>query len=138
MIIKRLKNHLTNIKSNSDSLRNIAKNIWKLLGLEGTIWLSAIIYLSLISTNTEDHFTFCPLANLGFENCPGCGLGKSVSLIIHGNIFQSFDYHYLGIPALLIIIFRLYQIIKINYQIHFKSINKGVNHAQCISTNAKS
>ncbi|MGQ9797983.1 MAG: DUF2752 domain-containing protein [Ignavibacterium sp.] len=89
-----------------------------------------MLHLSQLPTNSTLQFTICPLSNLGFEHCPGCGLGKSISMILHGNIFDSFDFHLLGIPALIIILlFRISQLIKINYLIHFKTLNKGVNHA---------
>jgi hypothetical protein len=49
---------------------------------------------------------------MGIDNCPGCGLGKSISMIFHGDIIGSFNTHPLGIPALLLIVKRIYQLIK--------------------------
>lgn len=118
-----------NIKSSITNLSKKLFSLWKLLGFEGIIWITAIIYLSFLTVSSETHFTFCPLSNLGFEHCPGCGLGKSMSLILHGQIKESFNYHYLGVPALIIILFRIYQVISLNYRIHFKPSIKGVNHA---------
>ncbi|WP_240618525.1 DUF2752 domain-containing protein [Pedobacter yonginense] len=64
----------------------------------------------LATTNAHyHHFTLCPLANLGFENwCPGCGLGRSISHILHGEFSNSFSEHWFGLPALLIILYRIY------------------------------
>ena len=57
---------------------------------------------------------FVRLANAGFEHCPGCGLGNSIALIFRGEFSQSFNAHILGIPALIIILHRVYSIIKFN------------------------
>ena len=124
-----MKNYLPNIKTIIGFIHSKLSDVYKLLGLEGIIWIVSLIYLASFTESNQQHFTICPLSNLGFEHCPGCGLGKSISLILHGNIFESFDFHLLGIPALIIILFRISQLIKINYLIHFKILNKGVNHA---------
>ncbi|HQF43540.1 MAG TPA: DUF2752 domain-containing protein [Ignavibacteriaceae bacterium] len=89
-------------------------NQFKLLGFEGLIWISALIYLALFNDPFHQHFTICPLANLGFEHCPGCGLGNSISLFFHGYFIESFKAHILGIPAILIILYRVFSLIHIN------------------------
>jgi hypothetical protein len=86
----------------------------KAIGFEGFIWITALLYLAFFVNPFEIHFTICPLSNLGFEHCPGCGLGNSIALIFRGDIIQSFDAHILGIPALLIILHRIFSIIKFN------------------------
>lgn len=86
----------------------------RLIGLEGFIWIAALFYFAFFVNPFETHFTICPLANAGFEHCPGCGLGNSISLLFHGNFSDSFNAHILGIPALLIIIHRIYSILKFN------------------------
>jgi hypothetical protein len=98
-------------------LNNLPSRIFgyvRLIGLEGFIWTAALIYFAFFVNPFETHFTICPLANAGFEHCPGCGLGNSISLLFHGNFTESFNTHILGIPALLIIIHRIYSIIKFN------------------------
>lgn len=124
-----MKNYLPNIKAITGFVHLKLSDVYKLLSLEGIIWIVSLIYLASFTESNQQHFTICPLSNLGFEHCPGCGLGKSISMILHGNIFESFDFHLLGIPALIIILFRISQLIKINYLIHFKTLNKGVNNA---------
>lgn len=124
-----MKNYLPNIKAITGFVHLKLSDVYKLLSLEGIIWIVSLIYLASFTESNQQHFTICPLSNLGFEHCPGCGLGKSISMIFNGNIFESFDFHLLGIPALIIILFRISQLIKINYLIHFKTLNKGVNHA---------
>ncbi|MBK7630716.1 MAG: DUF2752 domain-containing protein [Ignavibacteriales bacterium] len=86
----------------------------RLFGFEGFIWISTLLYLGFFVNPNAVHFTICPLSNLGFEHCPGCGLGNSIALIFRGQFSQSFDNHFLGIPALLIILHRIYTIMFFN------------------------
>ncbi|MFN4110662.1 MAG: DUF2752 domain-containing protein [Ignavibacteria bacterium] len=79
--------------------------------LELLFWISGLIYLFLISP-IEEHFSFCPLNNLGFKWCPGCGLGKSISYLFHFQIIQSLETHPLGIFAFIIISYRIITLIK--------------------------
>lgn len=124
-----MNNYLLNIKSFILRLKSWIFLLYKLLTLEGVIWLISLIYLATVSNNSEQHFTICPLSNLGFQHCPGCSLGRAVSMILQGDIIHSFDFHWLGIPALIIILYRISQLIRNNFSIYFKPINKGVNHA---------
>jgi len=98
-------------------LNNFFARIWsmlRLIGLEGFIWIAALFYFAFFVNPSETHFTICPLAYAGFEHCPGCGLVISISLLFNGYFSDSFNAHILGIPALLIIIHRIYSIIKFN------------------------
>lgn len=74
---------------------------------EVLFWTSALIYLAMINPLAQQAISLCPLHTLGFEHCPGCGLGRSVSFLLHGNIVESFSSHWFGIPALLIILHRI-------------------------------
>lgn len=79
--------------------------------LELILWSAAIVLLATADTGAgihDHHFTLCPLANMGFSWCPGCGLGRSITQLLQGNIRQSFQYHWLGIPALLLIMNRIF------------------------------
>ena len=86
----------------------------RLIGFEGFIWIAALFYFAFFVDPFETHFTICPLANAGFEHCPGCGLGSSISLFFHGYFVESFNAHILGIPAILIVVHRIYSILKFN------------------------
>jgi len=88
--------------------------IWKLVGLEATIWILGLTYLALFNSPETTHFTICPFANLGIKFCPGCGLGNSISYLIRGDISSSLQSHPLGIFALIIITLRIISIIKNN------------------------
>lgn len=87
-----------------------------MINLEASVWLSGLAYLLLIHSPGETHFTICPLANLGFEFCPGCGLGNSISYIFNGDIIASIHAHPLGILALIILTIRIITIIKNNWR----------------------
>ncbi|MGY3054546.1 hypothetical protein ACVWYG_002753 [Pedobacter sp. UYEF25] len=80
--------------------------------IELVFWLTALMSLA-ISDLSVHNFTLCPLANLGLEAwCPGCGLGRSISALLHGSFRQSFQQHWFGLPAFLIILYRITQLLK--------------------------
>ncbi|WP_341833913.1 DUF2752 domain-containing protein [Chitinophaga pollutisoli] len=53
---------------------------------------------------------------IGFESCPGCGLGHSVSHLFHGHWQESWETHKLGAPTIAALLWRIGQLTKI--QIH--------------------
>jgi hypothetical protein len=75
---------------------------------ELVFWVAALLSLAITNPTDETHFTLCPLKLLGFKWCPGCGLGHSVSFLLHGNLHGSLHSHWLGIPAVIIIFHRIY------------------------------
>jgi hypothetical protein len=90
------------------------------LSIEAYIWIAGLLALAFL-TPGESHFTLCPLANMGFEHCPGCGLGKSITFLFHGNIMESFKAHPLGIFAVGVLVYRIITLIKQSY---YKTINQ--------------
>jgi len=74
--------------------------------LEVLIWLGGFIFLATLDPALE-HPILCPLGRLGFDFCPGCGLGRSVSMLLHGDIPGSLQLHPLGIPAAFILLNRI-------------------------------
>jgi hypothetical protein len=89
-------------------------SIRKVFSLEAFVWTVSLFYLAFVYDPDTAHFPICPLSNLGFDFCPGCGLGKSISLIFNGDFLNSFKTHPLGLFAILIISHRLITLIKIN------------------------
>jgi len=81
-----------------------------MLGLEGIIWIAGFVYLAFFSNPGQSHFTICPLAHLGINYCPGCGLGNSISYIFRGEIINSISAHPLGLAAILVISFRIIEL----------------------------
>lgn len=77
---------------------------------EAFIWLGALIFLGISDPGCH-HYTLCPLNNMGFEYCPGCGLGRSVGYLFRLDIESSFLSHPLGIPAVALLIWRAVRIL---------------------------
>ncbi len=95
----------------------------KRLPIELIVWLTAILVLGISYPKTADHFTLCPIENLGFSWCPGCGLGRSISYLLHGELKLSVNQHWFGIPALGILIFRIVQLLN-KFHLNLLSTNK--------------
>lgn len=91
---------------------------WMWCRKEAFIWLSALLLLAL-SNPYIHHYTLCPLDNLGFDYCPGCGLGRSIGFLFRLDFVSSFFSHPLGIPVTAFLISRSIRIfirpIKLNY-----------------------
>jgi hypothetical protein len=74
--------------------------------LEGFIWIIALLLLGLMNPeNTQQ--TLCLWHLAGFESCPGCGLGHSISSAFHGDFHTSLKQHPMGIAAIFILLFRI-------------------------------
>lgn len=85
-----------------------AENLTKIVGqvnLEMIIWPMALIFLAVTNPDMS-HWSLCPVKNMGFDHCPGCGLGRSISFIFNGQWVQSFEAHPLGIPAIALLVYR--------------------------------
>lgn len=87
---------------------------------EALIWMGGLLYLALSNPSASDHFSFCVFRWLGFERCPGCGLGHSMSYLFQGDVYQSFQAHPLGVFAVAILSFRIVSILK-------KTVNREDN-----------
>ncbi|HEY1024453.1 MAG TPA: DUF2752 domain-containing protein [Sphingobacteriaceae bacterium] len=75
-------------------------------------WITALILLFFAANDSVAHFTLCPLSQLGLEWCPGCGLGRSVGALLHGDLVASLRFHWFGLPALMILFFRIVQLFR--------------------------
>jgi hypothetical protein len=84
----------------------------KKLPVEAVIWIIGLAFLAWSDPLADPHFKICPLAMAGFDWCPGCGLGRSVSFIFRGDFESSFQSHPLGIAAVIILSFRVIQLTK--------------------------
>ncbi len=69
-------------------------------------WVLALFTLFFLNTDT-DETSLCIFRFMGFNNCPGCGLGHAIHCVLHLQFSQSFHYHPFGIPAVLIILSRV-------------------------------
>jgi len=69
----------------------------------------------------EQHYSLCVLDQMGIKNCPGCGMGRSIHALLNGHWESSWQWHILGLPALLIIVVRIIQLVK-NYFTPYKRL----------------
>lgn len=90
-------------------MKNRVLNIAKLIGhnLELLMWIGALVSLIFVNPYETDHFTFCLFNQMGIDFCPGCGIGRSITMLYHGNFTDSFNMHPLGVFALVVIIYRI-------------------------------
>lgn len=79
---------------------------------ETLIWICGLLYLALIDPTASGHLGFCVFKWVGLERCPGCGLGQSMSFLLHGDVYQSFQVHPLGLFALVILTLRILTLLK--------------------------
>ncbi|MBA4252105.1 MAG: hypothetical protein C0442_10355 [Chlorobiaceae bacterium] len=86
------------------------KKIFSFVTSEIVLWFGCLFYLVLFNPYLSSHFTFCVINIVGITWCPGCGIGKSISYLLHGDIYKSFETHILGTPALILIIIRIVQL----------------------------
>lgn len=108
--------HIISEKKNSNIFATKILKLWSLFGFEAVVWTFGLLYLAFIHSPGETHFTVCPLANLGIDFCPGCGLGNSISYLFKGDFISSFVAHPLGIFALIVLTLRIFTIIKNNWR----------------------
>jgi len=75
---------------------------------ELTFWAAALIALAICNPAQPAHFTLCPFRLLGITWCPGCGIGHAIAFLFDGDVKRSFASHWFGIPALAIILWRIF------------------------------
>jgi hypothetical protein len=95
----------------TDQMKKIG-NIFQRIPLELIFWIGALIGILFIDPYGAQHFTLCPLDNLGFHWCPGCGLGRAMSLLTKGDIKASWSMHPLAMFAFAAIGYRIIELIR--------------------------
>jgi hypothetical protein len=73
-------------------------------------WTAALLALAMTDPANKVHFSLCPLKAMGITWCPGCGLGHAISWLFRGDIRNSWHAHWLGVPALAVILYRIYDL----------------------------
>lgn len=86
------------------------------LHFEWIVLLSGLLLMAFMDPFTQAA-SFCPIDRLGFDFCPGCGLGKSVALAARGYLSASLQSHPLGFLAIVVIIGRICSIYRRNYNL---------------------
>lgn len=90
--------------------------------VELIIWMAALLLLIIIPPGTGSDFTFCILKLSGFNYCPGCGIGHSMTEFMQGRFQDSFNSHPLGGVAVIMIILRICSLIQNKF--HFTKPSK--------------
>lgn len=83
--------------------------------LEAWIWVAALLALAFTNPVGEGHLSLCPIKNMGWSFCPGCGIGHSISWLFRGKIVHSIQSHPLGIIAVVILLIRIFQLFSNNH-----------------------
>jgi len=73
-------------------------------------WTIGLLLLALADP-TQHHFTLCIWHHLGFDFCPGCGLGRSVAYLFRLDLVASWQQHPLGIFAIIVLFVRIKQLL---------------------------
>lgn len=79
---------------------------------ELALWSGGLIFLAFQNPSSEG-FTLCPIKSFSGWDCPGCGLGHSISWLFRGELATSWETHKMGMPALGILVFRIGQLINL-------------------------
>jgi hypothetical protein len=82
---------------------------WFRFHLEAFVWIVALVLLGFMSPDNTQA-TLCLWHYAGFDSCPGCGLGHSISAAFRGDFLQSLSYHPLGVVAIVVLTMRVVRI----------------------------
>ena len=92
--------------------------------LELFFLVASLLFLAL-SDPGKEHFSLCIFKLSGFNHCPGCGLGHSITWFFHGELAKAYENHFFGIPAVLIMLHRIIQLVRKNLRkYNFKNLIK--------------
>ena len=98
-------------KSITLSTNRIYSVLDPLLDREALIWLAALIYLGLSDPTSSTHISLFPPDWIFGIKSPGFNLGHSISFLFHGNVAASIQAHYFGIPAVIILAWRMVSLV---------------------------
>ncbi len=80
--------------------------------LELVFWMGSLVAILTINPDAGHHLSLCPLDNLGLDWCPGCGLGRSMNLLVRGEVQASWSMHPLAMLAFGVILHRIWTLLK--------------------------
>lgn len=84
--------------------------MWFFKHMELCFWITAIVLLFFLNTERAAD-SFCFFRWIGINWCPGCGIGHSMHAVLNFQFYKAFQYHPLGIVAVLIIFHRMTQLV---------------------------
>ncbi|MBK6291176.1 MAG: DUF2752 domain-containing protein [Ignavibacteria bacterium] len=88
------------------------KSILSAIPREAWLWTAGLVGLAVLAPSLENSVTLCVPTLLGFDGCWGCGLGRSIGQLAHGEVTESFASHPFGIPAVLVISARIVHLVR--------------------------
>lgn len=92
--------------------------------IEMAFWLGGLLWLAF-SPMGHDHITICPIGAMGFDWCPGCGLGHAIHALFQGHWQASWQHHPFAVPAVLILLHRIYSLfIQTQSQYHVRKTKR--------------
>jgi hypothetical protein len=91
-------------------------DVMRRIDSEAYIWMLGLALVVFIGPYSESHFSVCLFKNLGFDFCPGCGLGRSIAYLARGEIIASFNAHPLGAPAVAVLAHRIVMLVRNSLQ----------------------
>lgn len=92
----------------------------KCIEFEALIWLVGLLLVAFSDPLSEEHFTlFLPDLLFGIKSL-GYNLGHSIAFLFRLDIVNSFNAHPMGMPAVAILLHRIYYLAKKS----IKNINK--------------
>jgi hypothetical protein len=98
---------------------NEVKQWAKQIPLELIFWIGSIAAILTINPEVEA-FSICPLHHLGFDWCPGCGLGRAMNLLARGEFLASWQLHPAAGLAYGAIFHRIWVLIKqLKHRAHY-------------------
>ncbi|MEX0647859.1 MAG: DUF2752 domain-containing protein [Balneolaceae bacterium] len=83
------------------------------LHFEWVALASGLLLMALLDPS-DSASSLCPLDRIGFEFCPGEGLGRSIAYGFRGDFHSSLQAHPAGLPAIVIILGRIVSIFRRN------------------------
>lgn len=79
---------------------------------EAWMWILGLAVIAGFAPMMDGHVTLCVPTLLGAGECWGCGLGRSVGLLVRGDVAGSFAAHPVGVLAVPVIIVRIVNLIR--------------------------
>ena len=86
-------------------MRAIFYKISNIKYIDQVTWIMALLVLYFMDASKD--FSFCIFKLMGFQSCPGCGMGHSIHHALHLHFQQSLNDHILGIPATIFILYYI-------------------------------